>query len=62
MRVRADMKGKGPSEAMQILESRLPTLRGRKFHGNFRMLPDGEEYYACRSIAQSDLYIGEPED
>jgi len=54
MRVRADMKGKGPSEAMQILESRLPTLRGRKFYGTFLMLPDGEEYYACVARVESD--------
>lgn len=47
LRVRANMKGKGPAEAMQLLESRLPSIKGRKFYGTFRMLPDGEEYFAC---------------
>jgi hypothetical protein len=46
MRVRADMKGGGPAAAMSLLESRLPTLKGRRFYGIFRVLPDGEEYYA----------------
>lgn len=47
LRVLADMKGKGPPEAMQRLESKLPSLKGRKFYGTFRLLPDGEEYFAC---------------
>lgn len=47
LRVRANMKGKGPAEAMQVLEAKLPSIKGRKFYGTFRVLPDGEEYYAC---------------
>lgn len=47
LRVRANMKGKGPAEAMQVLEAKLPSIKGRKFYGIFRVLPDGEEYYAC---------------
>jgi hypothetical protein len=47
LRVRADMKGKGPKAAFDALESKLPSLRGRRFFGTFRMLDDGEEYYAC---------------
>jgi len=47
LRVRADMQGKGPSEAFRRLEGKLPTLRGRKFYGAFRLLETGEEYYAC---------------
>jgi hypothetical protein len=47
LRVRADMKGKGPKAAFDTLESKLPTLKGRRFFGTFRMLDDGEEYYAC---------------
>ena len=47
LRVRADMKGKGPKAAFDALESKLPSLKGRKFFGTFRMLDDGEEYYAC---------------
>ena len=47
LRVRADMKGKGPAAAMALLESKLPTLKGRKFYGTFRETPEGEEYYAC---------------
>jgi hypothetical protein len=54
MRVRAHMKGKGPAEAMQILESKLPSLKGRKFYGTFRMLPGGEEYYACVAQIATD--------
>jgi len=54
MRVRADMKGKGPSYAFTILESKLPSLRGRRFYGTFRMLPHGEEYYACVERIGSD--------
>jgi hypothetical protein len=47
LRVLADMKGGGPAEAMQKLESRLPSIKGRKFYGVFRILPEGEEYFAC---------------
>jgi hypothetical protein len=54
MRVRADMKGKGPSAAMNLLESKLPTLKGRKFYGIFRETPDGEEYYACVAEVETD--------
>lgn len=55
MRVRADMKGSGPSSAFDLLESRLPTLKGRKFYGTFRILPNHEEeYYACVEKIDSD--------
>ena len=47
LRVLADMKGGGPAEAMHRLESKLPSLKGRKFYGTFRLLPEGEEYFAC---------------
>ena len=47
LRVRADMKGKGPSAAFNLLESKLPILKGRKFYGTFQFTPDGEDYYAC---------------
>lgn len=47
IRVRANMRGGGPAEAMQRLEAKLPSLKGRKFYGTFRLLPDGEEYFAC---------------
>jgi hypothetical protein len=47
LRVRANMRGKGPPEAFALLESKLPTLKGRRFYGTFRMTPDGEEYWAC---------------
>ncbi len=46
LRVLADMKGGGPAEAMHRLESKLPSLKGRKFYGTFRLLPEGEEYFA----------------
>jgi len=54
MRVKADMKGKGPAEAFDILESKLPTLKGRKFYGCFHETPEGEEYYACVGRLEGD--------
>ena len=54
LRVLADMKGRGPPEAMQRLESKLTSLKGRKFYGTFRLLPDGEEYFACVERAPED--------
>ncbi len=55
MRVRADMKGKGPSAAFDLLESKLRSLRGRRFYGTFRMLANGEEeYYACVEMTEDD--------
>lgn len=54
LRMLADMKGGGPAEAMHILESKLPSLRGRKFYGTFRLLPGGEEYFACVERATGD--------
>jgi len=55
MRVRADMSGGGPAEAMHRLESKLPSLKGRRFYGVFRLLENGEEYFACvERIATDD--------
>ena len=54
LRVRADMYGSGPAGAMALLESKLPGLRGRKFYGAFRELPEGEEYFACVERIASD--------
>jgi hypothetical protein len=55
LRVRADMKGSGPAGAMRLLESKLPSLKGRKFYGAFRLLEDGEEYFACvERLAEDD--------
>ncbi|MGA7923790.1 MAG: hypothetical protein WCA77_07430 [Thermoplasmata archaeon] len=41
------MNGSGPAGAMKLLESKLPSLKGRRFYGAFRLLNDGEEYFAC---------------
>jgi hypothetical protein len=54
LRVLADMKGGGPAEAMQKLESKLPSIKGRKFYGVFRILPEGEEYFACVEKTAAD--------
>src|SRR5690242_15342875 len=54
LRVKADIKGKGPPAAFDLLESKLPTLKGRKFYGTFQPRPDGEEYYACVARIDSD--------
>ena len=47
LRVRADMKGKGPKDAFAVLESKLPTLKNRRFFGTIRDREDELEYYAC---------------
>ncbi len=47
LRVRADMNGKGPKGAFAVLESKLPTLKGRRFFGTIRAREEGLEYYAC---------------
>jgi hypothetical protein len=54
LRILADMKGGGPAEAMRRLESKLPSLKGRKFYGTFRLLPGGEEYFACVERSKGD--------
>src|SRR5690242_2920413 len=54
LRVKADMKGKGPSAAFNLLESKLPTIKARKFYGTFQFVPNGEEYYACVLRVDSD--------
>jgi hypothetical protein len=54
LRVRADMTGSGPAGAMKVLESKLPSLKGRKFYGAFRLLEGGEEYFACVERAPGD--------
>ena len=52
--VKADMTGKGPSAAFDLLESKLQTLKGRKFYGTFRLTPNGEEYFACVARVDAD--------
>jgi hypothetical protein len=54
LRVRADMSGSGPAGAMHLLESKLPTIKGRKFYGVFRLLEAGEEYFACVERIETD--------
>jgi hypothetical protein len=54
LRVRADMKGSGPAGAMYLLESKLSSVKGRKFYGAFRLLEDGEEYFACAERIAGD--------
>lgn len=54
IRVRADMDRGGPSAAMSLLESKLPTLKRRRFYGIFRVRPEGEEYYACAARVEAD--------
>ena len=54
LRVKADMKGQGPPAAFDLLESKLPTLKGRRFYGTFRITPAGPEYYACVVRIDSD--------
>jgi len=48
------MEGKGPPEAFELLESKLPSLKGRRFYGTFRLTPEGEEYWACVAMTEGD--------
>ena len=54
LRVLADLKGGGPAEAMQKLESKLPSIKSRRFYGVFRILPEGEQYFACVEKVATD--------
>jgi hypothetical protein len=54
LRVKVDWNTGGPAAAMAMLESRLTTLKGRKFYGCFRVKPEGEDYYACVARVDSD--------
>ncbi len=54
LRVRADWNGGGPAAAMAVVESKLPTLKGRRFYGAFRPTPHGEEYFACVARVEGD--------
>jgi hypothetical protein len=54
LRMLADMKGGGPAEAMHRLESKLPSRKGRRFYGTFRLPPESEEYFACVEKVASD--------
>jgi hypothetical protein len=54
LRVKADMQGKGPPAAFELLESKLPSLKGRRFYGSFLIVPGGEEYYACVERVDTD--------
>jgi hypothetical protein len=54
LRVRADWNQGGPQAAMSTVESKLPTLKGRKFYGAWRPTPEGEEYFACVARIDSD--------
>ncbi len=40
-------EGGGPAEATRTLESRLRSIKGRKFYGAFRIVPEAAEYFAC---------------
>lgn len=53
MRVKADMRD-GPPAAFDVLESKLPTLKGRKFYGTFQSTDNGEEYWACVARIEED--------
>jgi len=54
LRVRADWDRGGPAAAMAIVESKLTSLKGRKFYGTFRPTPEGEEYFACVARIDAD--------
>ena len=54
LRVRTDLRPGGPATAFALLESRLPSRKGRKFYGTFQVTSDGEVYYACVVRTPSD--------
>lgn len=54
LRVRADLAGRGPADAFDRLESKLPSLRGRKFYGTFQFVEGTEVYFACVASAPAD--------
>jgi hypothetical protein len=54
LRVRADWNAGGPAAAMATVESKLSTLKGRRFYGTFRPTPEGEEYFACVARVDGD--------
>jgi hypothetical protein len=54
LRVKANWKEGGPPKAFELLEAKLPTLKGRKFYGCFRAMTEVEEYYACVGRIESD--------
>jgi hypothetical protein len=47
LRVRGDLSPGGPAAAFDHLESKLASIKGRKFYGSFQKRAGGEEYYAC---------------
>jgi hypothetical protein len=54
LRLRADWKGAGPAAAFAALESKLPSLKGRKFYGVGKDTPEGMEYFACVARIDGD--------
>jgi hypothetical protein len=54
LRLKADFAGKGPAAAFARLETKLPSLKGRKFYGTFRFAGGGPEYFACVARTSSD--------
>jgi hypothetical protein len=54
LKVQADWKGAGPPAAFAKLESKLPSLKGRKFYGMFWPPPPEERYFACVAREESD--------
>jgi hypothetical protein len=54
LRLKADFQGKGPAAAFSLLETKLPSLKGRRFYGTFRFTSSGPEYYACVGRLESD--------
>jgi len=45
----------GAQSAFNVLESKLPTLKGRKFYGAVFGIPPNEEYWACIELASGDV-------
>ena len=53
-RVRARMPNPGPAAAFEELESKLGTMKGRRFYGTMWMTDSGPEYQACVARVATD--------
>jgi DNA gyrase inhibitor GyrI len=54
MMVISDTGLKGSSQAFNLLESKLPTLKNRRFYGIVLGTPPTEEYRACVALSAED--------
>jgi len=54
MYVRSDSGVRGGEKAFNMLESKLPDLKGRRFYGLIFGIPPDDEYRACAALEEED--------